>query len=62
METAGVYEAAQTIKHQYPVIAIRGISDIVGLQRDQAWTEYACETAAAFTHAFIMTGPIAPRS
>jgi nucleoside phosphorylase len=62
METAGVYEAAQTIKHQYPVIAIRGISDIVGLQRDQAWTEYACETAAAFTYAFIMTGPIAPRS
>lgn len=62
METAGVYEAAQTIKQQYPVIAIRGISDIVGLQRDQAWTEYACETAAAFTRAFIMTGPIAPRS
>jgi nucleoside phosphorylase len=62
METAGVYEAAQTVKRQYPVIAIRGISDIVGLQRDQAWTEYACETAAAFTHAFIMTGPIAPRS
>lgn len=62
METAGVYEAAQTLKRQYPVIAIRGISDIVGLQRDQAWTEYACHTAAAFTHAFIKTGLIAPRS
>src|SRR5260370_26300906 len=62
METAGVYEAAQTIKHQYPVIAILGISDIVALQPDQAWTEYACDTAPAFTHAFIMTDPIAPRS
>ena len=62
METAGVYEAAQTLKRQYPVIAIRGISDIVGLRRDQVWTEYACQSAAAFTYAFIKTDPIAPRS
>jgi len=58
MEVAGVYEAAQGIDHQYPVMAIRGISDIVGLQRDSRWTEYACQAAAAFTYAFIMTDPL----
>src|SRR6266851_5294972 len=60
MEAAGVYEAAYGTPH-YPVMAIRGISDIVGLQRDRRWTEYACQTAAAFTYAFIMTAPIEPR-
>lgn len=55
MEVAGVYEAAQRIDHQYPVMAIRSISDIIGLQRDRRWTKYACQTAAAFTYAFIMT-------
>jgi WD40 repeat protein/nucleoside phosphorylase len=58
MEVAGVYEAAQRINHQYPIMAIRGISDVVGLQRDRRWTEYACQTAAAFTYAFIMTDPL----
>jgi nucleoside phosphorylase len=60
METAGVYEAAQMLDSRYPVIAIRGISDVVGLQRDPRWTAYACHTAAAFTRAFIMTGPLGP--
>src|SRR6266446_268733 len=60
METAGVYEAAYGTPH-YPVMAIRGISDIVGLQRDKRWTGYACQTAAAFAYAFIMTAPIDPR-
>ncbi len=58
MEVAGVYEAAQGMDHQYPVMAIRGISDIVGLRRDNGWTEYACQSAAAFTYAFIMTDPL----
>lgn len=61
MEAAGVYEAAYGTPH-YPVMAIRGISDIVGLQRDRRWTAYACQTAAAFTYAFIMTTPIGSRS
>lgn len=60
MEVAGVYEAAQRIDYQYPVMAIRGISDIIGLQRDYRWTEYACRAAAAFTYAFIMTDPLDP--
>jgi nucleoside phosphorylase len=62
MESAGVYEAAQGIDRQYPVMAIRGISDIVGLKRDERWAAYACQTAAAFTYAFIMTEPIGSRS
>jgi nucleoside phosphorylase len=59
MEAAGVYEAAYGTPH-YPVMAIRGISDIVGLERDSRWTAYACQTAAAFTYAFIMTDPLDP--
>jgi tetratricopeptide (TPR) repeat protein/nucleoside phosphorylase len=60
MEAAGVCEAAYGMSH-YPVAAIRGISDIVGLQRDNRWTAYACQTAAAFAYAFIMAAPIEPR-
>jgi hypothetical protein len=61
METAGVYEAAQTPARQYPILAIRSISDIIGLKRDRRWTAYACQAAAAFAHAFIMTSPLDPR-
>ncbi len=34
-------------------MAIRGISDIVGLERDYRWTSYACHSAAAFTYALL---------
>jgi nucleoside phosphorylase len=61
MELAGVYQAARRRKHERPVLAIRGISDIVGLRRDAKWTQYACETAAAFTYAFVKAGIIEPR-
>lgn len=57
MESAGVYKATQT--REVPFLAIRGISDVVGLKRDPDWTAYACETAAAFTHAFLRTRPLA---
>jgi nucleoside phosphorylase len=61
METAGVYEAAQEILYQYPVMAIRGISDIVGIkEREPDWTEFACHTAAAFAYAFIRAVPFNP--
>ena len=54
MESGGVFQAAQRLrKQEYPVMAIRGISDIVGLQRDPLWTPYACHSAAAFTHALL---------
>jgi nucleoside phosphorylase len=61
MESAGVYQATQMIKQQYPVMAIRGISDIIGLERDNQWTKYACQTAAAFAYAFVTAGIISPR-
>lgn len=56
-ELAGVYAAARSAGRQnYPVLAIRGLSDIVGFKRDPAWTAYACQTAAAFTHAVLQSG------
>ena len=47
MELGGVYKAAQTTHELYPVLAVRGVSDIVGLRRSGSWTSYACNTAAA---------------
>jgi nucleoside phosphorylase len=53
MEAGGVFQAAQQLRQQYPVMAIRGISDVVGLKRDYRWTPYACHSAAAFTYALL---------
>jgi nucleoside phosphorylase len=57
MESGGVYRAA---RERCPMLAIRGISNIVGLKRADAWTKYACASAAAFTRAFLRTRPIEP--
>lgn len=59
MELAGVYQAAWNA--QKPVLAIRGISDIVGFKRSSQWTSYACNTAAAFMLAILKYRPIIPR-
>jgi nucleoside phosphorylase len=61
MESAGVLQAAQQMNKQYPVMAIRGISDIIGFTRDDQWTNYACQTAAAFAYAFVTAGIVTPR-
>jgi nucleoside phosphorylase len=62
MEAAGAHRAAQRIHGQYPVMTIRGLSDIVGLERDQLyWKLYAAETAGAFTCAFIKAAFVKPR-
>lgn len=58
MESAGIYKA--THERSVPFLAIRGISDVVGFKRHPDWTAYACETAAAFTRAFLLTCPIEP--
>lgn len=56
-ELAGVYESARTAGRQnYPLLAIRGLSDIVGLSREPNWTQYACDTAAALTYAILRSG------
>ena len=58
MELPGVYEAARDIQGDRPVLAIRGISDIVGFKRSPEWTAYACLTAASFAHALIVSDAI----
>jgi nucleoside phosphorylase len=60
MESAGVYMIAN--QRHVPVLAIRGISDIIGVKRDPRWTEYACHTAAAFARAFVGAGLIDARA
>ena len=55
MELGGVYYAARRASREYPILAIRGISDIVGLRREDVWTRYACESAAAFTYHLLRT-------
>lgn len=53
MEAAGVYRATDREDKKYMVINIRALSDIIGLERDDNWTIYACHCAAAFAHALI---------
>lgn len=56
MEAAGIYRAARSGEVEIPFLAIRGISDVVGLKRQQNWTGYACHSAAAFALAFVKGG------
>jgi nucleoside phosphorylase len=58
MELAGVYIVAH--KNNTPVIAIRGLSDIVGYKRSPEWTQFACESAASFAVCLIQEGIIEP--
>ena len=60
MEAAGVYRAASA--REIPAVAIRGISDVVGFKRDDAWARYACHSAAAFTLAFLRLGAFPSRA
>lgn len=55
MELGGVYNAARRIDWEYPIFAVRGISDVVGLKRNPAWTQYACDTAASCAFALVLT-------
>jgi nucleoside phosphorylase len=62
MELNGVYTAARRRDREYPILAIRGISDVVGLQRDPNWTRYACEVAASCALALIRSEILRPSS
>lgn len=59
MEAAGVMVAAARTDALYPVLVVRGISDIVGYKRDPEWTAYACHAAAAFAIALLRSGQLA---
>jgi len=57
MELDGVYQAARYGGNQnYRILAIRGLSDIIGFKRDPEWTEYACNSAASFAYTLIKSG------
>jgi internalin A len=60
MELGGVYAVAHQANK--PVLSVRGISDVIGYRRSTAWTDYACQTAAAFTRALIGSGLIPTRN
>jgi nucleoside phosphorylase len=55
MELGGVFLAAG---REIPILAIRGISDIVGFRRDEEWTRFACESAASFASELIRSGAL----
>ena len=56
-ELSGVYHAARySGRENYPVLSIRGLSDIIGLRRTPEWTKYACRTAGAFAVALLRSG------
>ncbi len=57
MELSGVYVAARRRQKEYPIVAIRGISDIVGFRREIEWTAYACATAASFAISLLRNLP-----
>ncbi|HEY3330241.1 MAG TPA: AAA family ATPase [Capsulimonadaceae bacterium] len=61
MELHGVYYAVHNAPGDYPILAIRGISDIVGFRRSDEWTAYACNSAAAFAKALLLAEPLPPR-
>jgi len=56
MELSGVYEAIRSQGSTTRLIAVRGISDIVGYRRDATWVEYACRTAASYAVSLIESG------
>lgn len=58
MESAGVHRAT---RDKTPMLAIRSLSDIVGLKRHDAWTKYACAAAAAFARSYLRTQPVPVR-
>ena len=57
MESGGVFRAA---RGRCPMLAIRGISDVIGLKRDDGWTKFACAAGAVFARAYLRTQPVSP--
>ena len=61
MESVGVHHASIENDRHFNWVSIRGISDLIGLERDKAWDAYACATPAAFTLAFVRSLRFLPR-
>jgi nucleoside phosphorylase len=57
MELGGIYTAARYGgSGATRVLAIRGLSDIVGYKRIPEWTDLACKSAASFAYTLIAAG------
>lgn len=54
MELAGAHRAAY--RRSVPLLAIRGVSDIVGLKRKESWVPFASNAAAAMMRWIIQDG------
>lgn len=61
MELAGVQLAVHAHAPATRLLAVRGISDVVGFRRSDVWTQYACATASALTHKLIVSGLLCNR-
>lgn len=57
MELAGVFAGARRHDPDYPVLAIRGISDVIGCQRNPDWTAFACNSAASLCVSLLANVP-----
>lgn len=59
MELGGVCRAARYGGNTMTrVLAIRGISDVIGYHRSPEWTDFACRSAASFADALLRSGII----
>lgn len=59
MEAGGVYKAArETRPSEVPLLCVRGISDVVGFKRGDEWTQFACDVAASFVRALLVSLPL----
>jgi nucleoside phosphorylase len=57
-KTLGCYAAARTLN--LPLMSIRGIAEVFGVERDPLWVSYACKIATSFALAFLEARPIVP--
>jgi nucleoside phosphorylase len=66
MEAAGVASALFQTTLKPGFLMIRGVSDLADKDKAspevESWRAYACDVAAAFTFAFLQSGPIPPHA
>jgi nucleoside phosphorylase/DNA replication protein DnaC len=57
-ELPWIFREAKRRSREFPILAIRGISDVVGFNTHDAWTAYACHSAASLTHELLSSGMV----
>lgn len=59
MEGAGVATAISSyVKPSPGFLMIRGVSDLANSEKDDKYRQVACDVAAAYTYAFLKSGPV----